>query len=66
MTVEIILVYNFLKKSSISCQILLNFEDFGEALKLLDQASSEGIQPDLLLYNTILQLASEEVINCRQ
>lgn len=44
------------------CQILLHFEDINEALKLLDQSCSEGIQPDLLLYNTILQAASEKVI----
>lgn len=44
------------------CQILLHFEDIDEALKLLDQSCSEGIQPDLLLYNTILQAASEKVI----
>ncbi|KAG8364467.1 hypothetical protein BUALT_Bualt18G0000400 [Buddleja alternifolia] len=40
--------------------ILLNLEDYDEALELLNQARSEGIQPDLVLYNTILQVASEK------
>lgn len=39
------------------CQILLEREDFDEALNLLDQARLEEIPPDVLLYNTILQKA---------
>ncbi|XP_058115030.1 pentatricopeptide repeat-containing protein At1g76280 isoform X4 [Magnolia sinica] len=35
-------------------EILLANEDFDEALNLLDQASTEGIQLDVLLFNTIL------------
>ncbi|XP_058115028.1 pentatricopeptide repeat-containing protein At1g76280 isoform X2 [Magnolia sinica] len=35
-------------------KILLANEDFDEALNLLDQASTEGIQLDVLLFNTIL------------
>ncbi|XP_034675182.1 pentatricopeptide repeat-containing protein At1g76280 isoform X5 [Vitis riparia] len=38
-------------------KILLEHEDFDEALNLLDQARLEEIPPDVLLYNTILQKA---------
>lgn len=38
-------------------KILMLYEDFGEALKLLDLASSDTL-PDVVLYNTILQTAS--------
>lgn len=41
-------------------KILLRSEDFDGALKLLNQGISEGIQLDVLLYNTILQVASEK------
>ncbi|XP_055833234.1 pentatricopeptide repeat-containing protein At1g76280 isoform X2 [Solanum dulcamara] len=41
-------------------KILLRSEDFDGALKLLNQGFSEGIQLDVLLYNTILQVASEK------
>ncbi|KAK4387867.1 Pentatricopeptide repeat-containing protein [Sesamum angolense] len=53
------LIKSFLRKSFVLF-ILLKFEDFDEALKLLHQAILEGIQPDLVLYNTILQAASEK------
>ncbi|KAM3308724.1 pentatricopeptide repeat-containing protein like isoform X1 [Capsicum chacoense] len=41
-------------------KLLLRSEDFDGALKLLNQGISEGIQLDLLLYNTVLQVASEK------
>ncbi|OIT22794.1 PREDICTED: pentatricopeptide repeat-containing protein At1g76280 isoform X2 [Nicotiana attenuata] len=41
-------------------KILLRSEDFDGSLKLLKQGISEGIQVDVLLYNTILQVASEK------
>ncbi|KAL6527177.1 hypothetical protein OROGR_016267 [Orobanche gracilis] len=41
-------------------KVLLDSEDFDQTLNLLDQASSEGIQPDLVLYNTILLAAREK------
>lgn len=41
-------------------KILLSSEDFDGALKLLNQGISEGIQLDVILYNTILQVASEK------
>ncbi|GAV63461.1 PPR domain-containing protein/PPR_2 domain-containing protein/PPR_3 domain-containing protein [Cephalotus follicularis] len=41
-------------------KILLKYENFCEAMNLLDQASSEGVQLDVLLYNTILQKACEK------
>ncbi|KAJ0086056.1 hypothetical protein Patl1_09416 [Pistacia atlantica] len=41
-------------------KILLEHEDFDEALNLYDQMRSEGIQLDLLLYNTILQKANRK------
>ncbi|KAJ4717572.1 Pentatricopeptide repeat [Melia azedarach] len=41
-------------------KILLEYEDFDEALNMLDQVSSEGNQLDVLLYNTILQKACEK------
>ena len=44
------------------CQILLEREDFDEALNLLDQARLEEIPPDVLLYNTILQKACLKVM----
>lgn len=46
-------------------QILLEYEDFDEALNMLDQVSSEGNQLDVLLYNTILQKACEKVLFLR-
>ncbi|KAL4310638.1 hypothetical protein GQ457_01G008730 [Hibiscus cannabinus] len=42
-------------------KILLEDNNFDEALSLLDQASLEGSQMDVLLYNTILKRASEKV-----
>lgn len=49
---------------SLHCfQILLGDEYFDEALTLLDQAISEGIQLDVLLFNTILWKACEKVLN---
>ena len=44
-------------------QIQLANENFNEALKLLDQASSEGIRIDVLLFNTILRKALMKVLN---
>ncbi|CAN4094074.1 unnamed protein product [Withania somnifera] len=41
-------------------KIMLRSEDFDGALKLLNQGISEGIQLDIVLYNTILQVASEK------
>lgn len=41
-------------------KILLNDENFEEALNLLDQAASEGIHLDVLSYNTILRKAFEK------
>ncbi|KAL8531447.1 hypothetical protein ACS0TY_008156 [Phlomoides rotata] len=41
-------------------KILLSFEAFDEAFKLLYQACSEGVQPDLLLYNAFLRAADEK------
>lgn len=38
-------------------KVLLEREDLDEALNLLVQASSEGIEPDILLYNTVLEEA---------
>lgn len=43
-------------------QILLEEENFDEALNLLDQACSEGLDLDVLLFNTILQKAYEKVL----
>lgn len=45
-------------------QILLEDENFNEALNLLVQAVSERIQLDVLLFNTILQKACDKVLNC--
>ncbi|MBA0823239.1 hypothetical protein Goarm_019983 [Gossypium armourianum] len=42
-------------------KILLEYENFDEALSLMDQASLEGHQLDVLMYNTILKKASEKV-----
>ncbi|KAL3505482.1 hypothetical protein ACH5RR_035323 [Cinchona calisaya] len=39
---------------------LLGLEDFDEALKLLNQGKLDNIQPDLLLYNTVLQVACDK------
>ncbi|XVE69624.1 hypothetical protein DITRI_Ditri10aG0005100 [Diplodiscus trichospermus] len=44
-------------------KILLAYGNFDEALNLLDQASLEGYQLDVLLYNTILKKASEKVLS---
>lgn len=44
------------------CQILLGNGDLDGALHLLDQGSLEGIQSDVLLFNTILQGACEKVL----
>ncbi|KAF5955470.1 hypothetical protein HYC85_008326 [Camellia sinensis] len=41
-------------------EILLGNGDFDEALNLLDQGIMEGIQSDVLLFNTILQGACEK------
>lgn len=41
-------------------KILVVSEEFGEVFKLLKKAISEGIQPDALLYNRIVQKASEK------
>ncbi|KAK4853404.1 hypothetical protein QYF36_008673 [Acer negundo] len=38
-------------------KVLLECEDFDEALNMFDRVSSEGIQLDILSYNTILQQA---------
>ncbi|KAB2096437.1 hypothetical protein ES319_A01G108200v1 [Gossypium barbadense] len=42
-------------------KILVEYENFDEALSLMDQASLEGHQLDVLMYNTILKKASEKV-----
>nr|KJB14289.1 hypothetical protein B456_002G118000 [Gossypium raimondii] len=44
-------------------KILLEYENFDEALSLVDQASLEGHQLDVLMYNTILKKASEKVLS---
>lgn len=44
------------------CQILLENGDFDKALSLLDQGSLEGIQSDVLLFNTVLREACEKVL----
>ncbi|KAK6939232.1 Pentatricopeptide repeat [Dillenia turbinata] len=41
-------------------EIWLSYGEFDEATDLLDKASSEGIQPDLILFNTILREASRK------
>ncbi|KAK6256990.1 hypothetical protein QUC31_000449 [Theobroma cacao] len=41
-------------------KILLEYENFDEAINLLDQASLEGHQLDVIMYNTILLKASEK------
>ncbi|KAK3006304.1 hypothetical protein RJ639_016858 [Escallonia herrerae] len=41
-------------------KILLVCEDLDEALNLLDQGCSDAIQPDVLLFNTILQAAYDK------
>ncbi|KAF3660181.1 hypothetical protein T459_16872 [Capsicum annuum] len=43
-------------------KLLLRFEDFDGALKLLNQGIFKGIQLDVLLYNTVLQVASEKMV----
>lgn len=40
---------------------MLDDGNFGEAFNLLGLGSSEGIQTDVLLYNTILKRACDEV-----
>lgn len=40
---------------------MLGYEKFDDALTLLDQASSEGIQLDVVIMNTILQKACDKV-----
>lgn len=42
-------------------QILLEDDSIHKALDLLDQASSEGNKLDILVFNTILRKAGEEV-----
>lgn len=44
-------------------QILLELDNFDDSLKLLNQGKLDGIEPDLLLYNTILQTAYEKVFS---
>lgn len=44
-------------------QILLKNMDFDGALNILDQACSEEIQLDILLFNTILQAACDKVFD---
>lgn len=41
-------------------------EDFDEAFRLLNKGILDGIQPDVLLYNRIVQKASEKVTNSIQ
>ncbi|XP_022976056.1 pentatricopeptide repeat-containing protein At1g76280 isoform X1 [Cucurbita maxima] len=41
-------------------KIVLGFERFDDALNLLDQASSEGIELDVVIMNTIVQKACEK------
>lgn len=40
---------------------MLGFERFDDALNLLDQASSEGIELDVIILNTIMRKACEKV-----
>lgn len=42
-------------------QIVLRFERFDDALNLLDQASSEGIELDVTIMNTIMKEACVKV-----
>lgn len=44
-------------------QILLKNMDFDGALNILDQACSEEIELDILLFNTILQAACDKVFD---
>lgn len=60
-----IIVYD-LTKNPYLCQILSRSEAFNEAFRLLDLAITEAIQPDLLLYNAILKIASQKVIYLSQ
>ncbi|KAF3445911.1 hypothetical protein FNV43_RR11088 [Rhamnella rubrinervis] len=55
-----LLMYCFENWEVMKSEILLEDENFNEALNLLDQAISEGIQLDVLLFNTILKKASEK------
>ncbi|PPS02784.1 hypothetical protein GOBAR_AA17882 [Gossypium barbadense] len=50
-----------LKQKILFAPILVEYENFDEALSLMDQASLEGHQLDVLMYNTILKKASEKV-----
>lgn len=43
---------------------MLKFDCFDDVIKLLEQCNSDGIQPDLVLYNTILHGASDQVMKC--
>lgn len=42
--------------------MLVSFEDFDAALGLLDEALSMGVQPDVLMFNTVLEKASFKVM----
>ncbi|KAF2301496.1 hypothetical protein GH714_025140 [Hevea brasiliensis] len=54
-------IYNTVLHSLVEAnENLLDDGNFDEALKLLDLGSSEGIQPDVLLYNSILKKAYEK------
>ncbi|KAG2238238.1 hypothetical protein Bca52824_092549 [Brassica carinata] len=54
--------YNIVLQSLLEAnEILLYDENFEEALKLMDQAASEGIHLDVLSYNTILRKAFEKM-----
>lgn len=44
-------------------QLVLELGDFDEALVLLNQACSEGIELDALLFNTILRVANWKVLS---
>lgn len=59
---EIVFLLQFYGKPFFVCQILSKRGEFSEAFRLLDLSSSEAIQPDLLLYNAILKIASQKVI----
>ncbi|XP_040973445.1 pentatricopeptide repeat-containing protein At1g76280 isoform X3 [Gossypium hirsutum] len=55
-------IYNVVLHSLVEAnEILVEYENFDEALSLMDQASLEGHQLDVLMYNTILKKASEKV-----
>lgn len=44
-------------------QILLEDDNFDEALNLLKQVKLDGIQPDVLLFNTVLKQACYKVLH---